>query len=192
MKRFLQICRLWVAGTLLVGNPIRVRGLPAGFEDEAVVQMNQVVDIAFAGNIMLAVTKDGKLNSFDLADPEATSHLAADFTDLVCTNGERGYVRMARSYCAQCMCRVLETDAARLVCCASLFYPLQPEYGRRPPTVCRKSLGLSLLHVQPRQPELSRGPDRWAFQSVHAIRDERRLDARYDVRTGPVSEHASS
>lgn len=92
MKPFLQLFRLSVVGLSLLFPNERVSGLPAGFEDENVVQMNQVVDMAFAGNIMLAVTKDGKLYSYDLADTDGESKLAADLTDRICSNGERGYV----------------------------------------------------------------------------------------------------
>ena len=92
MKPFLRLFRLSVVGLSLLSPHMRVIGLPAGFEDEDVVQINQVVDMAFAGNIMLAVTKDGKLYSYDLEDANGESKLAADLTARVCSNGERGYV----------------------------------------------------------------------------------------------------
>ena len=64
--------------------------LPPGFEDETVVPINEVVDIAFSGNIMLAVAKNGYLYTFDLENADAERQLAADLTDRVCSNGERG------------------------------------------------------------------------------------------------------
>jgi len=64
--------------------------LPAGFEDENVVAINGVVDMAFADNMLLAVTKTGTVYTFDLADPNADRQMAADLEDRVCTNGERG------------------------------------------------------------------------------------------------------
>lgn len=67
--------------------------LPAGFEDEGVTRIPDAVDIAFAGNIMLAVTKAGILYSFDLDNPGTESpQQALDLRDSVCDNGERGYV----------------------------------------------------------------------------------------------------
>lgn len=104
MNAFLRLVRLSIVGlAFLLPTMRRVSGLPAGFEDENVVQMNEVVDMAFAGNIMLAVTKDGKLYSFDLADADAESKLAADLTDRICSNGERGYV-----HCRACVCLCAE------------------------------------------------------------------------------------
>ena len=90
----LLFVRIWIAGSILISNnhDVVVHGLPAGFTDETVLPMNQIVDIAFAGTIMLAVTKVGKLYSYDLEDPHAASHLAADFTNRLCINGEHGYV----------------------------------------------------------------------------------------------------
>jgi len=65
--------------------------LPAGFEDEGVVRLTANVDIAFAGNMMLAVTKIGELHRFDLEDPDATeTTLMLDISARVCDNGERG------------------------------------------------------------------------------------------------------
>jgi len=80
---------LWVC---LSGYQRTVSALPPGFEDEDVVHINQVVDMAFVGNIMVAVAKSGKVYTFDVEDPNAEKQLAADITDRVCTNGERGYV----------------------------------------------------------------------------------------------------
>lgn len=48
--------------------------------------------MAFVGNIMVAAAKGGKVYTFDVEDPNAEKQLAADMTDRVCTNGERGYV----------------------------------------------------------------------------------------------------
>ena len=64
--------------------------LPAGFEDENVVKVSEVVDVAFAGNVLLAVAKPGYLYTLDLEDPNAERVTAADLTSLVCSNGERG------------------------------------------------------------------------------------------------------
>lgn len=69
-----------------------VAALPSGFEDEKVVHINQVVDMAFVHNTMLAVAKQGILYTFDLEDPNAEKEVAADLTDRVCDNGERGCV----------------------------------------------------------------------------------------------------
>ena len=71
----------------------QVRALPAGFEDEGVVAMNAVVDIAFAGNMILAVTKRGLLYTYDLDDPNADKEEALDLSGRICDNGERGYVQ---------------------------------------------------------------------------------------------------
>jgi len=92
----LRMLRLFVIAILICSTTTRtivVLALPAGFEDENVVAINQVVDMAFADNFLLAVSKDGRLYTYDLADPNAQSKQAADLTDRVCTNGERGYVR---------------------------------------------------------------------------------------------------
>jgi len=67
-----------------------VNALPPGFEDENVVHIDQVVDMAFAGNVMLAVAKPGVLYTFDLEDPNADRQVAADLSERVCSNGERG------------------------------------------------------------------------------------------------------
>jgi len=77
---------------LLSLSSFQVRALPAGFEDEGVVAMNAVVDIAFAGNMILAVTKPGLLYTFDLDDPNADKEVALDLSGRICDNGERGYV----------------------------------------------------------------------------------------------------
>jgi len=71
-----------------------VSALPPGFEDESVVHIDQVVDMAFAGNVMLAVAKPGLLYTFDLENPNADKKTAADIRDRVCTNGERGCVHV--------------------------------------------------------------------------------------------------
>ena len=81
-----------------------VRALPPGFEDESVVHMNQVVDLDFApGNMMLAVTKDGKLYRFDVSDDNADRELMWDLSDRVCSNGERGCVRCV-AWIVHCAC----------------------------------------------------------------------------------------
>ena len=68
--------------------------LPAGFEDEGVSRIPDVVDLAFApagsNTMMLAVTKAGILYSFDLTDSQAENREALDLRDRVCDNGERG------------------------------------------------------------------------------------------------------
>lgn len=69
-----------------------VAALPSGFEDEGVVSMNGVVDVAFVGTMMLGVTKPGVVYVYDLADPDAKIQLAVDLTTRICDNGERGYV----------------------------------------------------------------------------------------------------
>jgi len=87
--------RLWLLLSILMMRALyhAPAALPAGFEDEGVTRIPDTVDIAFAGNVMLAVTKAGILYSFDLDDPSTESpRKALDLRDHVCDNGERGYV----------------------------------------------------------------------------------------------------
>jgi len=79
----LLLCCLLLIGTAWAA-------LPAGFEDEGVERIRGVVDIAFAGNIMLAVTKPGILYTLNLNNPDADSQEALNLSDRVCDNGERG------------------------------------------------------------------------------------------------------
>jgi hypothetical protein len=90
-----SILRLWaVTITLLLFQaPIGVVALPAGFEDEEVVQMTGAVDIAFVGNRLLAITDKGDLYTADLEDFSDFPHdkeLALSLRDRICENGERG------------------------------------------------------------------------------------------------------
>ena len=74
-----------------------VVALPAGFIDEAVVRINEVVDMAFVGHVMLAVTKAGTVHRFNVSDPNAVEAVEIlDLTDRLCENGERGYVTDVR------------------------------------------------------------------------------------------------
>ena len=74
-----------------------VVALPAGFIDEAVVRINEVVDMAFVGHVMLAVTKAGTVHRFNVSDPNVVEAVEIlDLTDRLCENGERGYVIAVR------------------------------------------------------------------------------------------------
>jgi len=89
----LLTARLWLLLSILTMRALyhAPAALPAGFEDEGVSRIPDAVDIAFAGNIMLAVTKAGILYSFDLDNPSTESPREAfDLRDHVCDNGERG------------------------------------------------------------------------------------------------------
>jgi len=77
---------------LLLAGVVRAV-LPAGFEDEGVSRIPDVVDLAFAPpNRMLAVTKAGVLFVSNLEDDSSTENPqeALDLRDRVCDNGERG------------------------------------------------------------------------------------------------------
>lgn len=65
--------------------------LPAGFVDEDVVRISGVVDMAFVGTQMLAVTKEGTVHRFDVGDPTAVDGVEIlNIRDRICLNGERG------------------------------------------------------------------------------------------------------
>lgn len=85
---------LWfVPLLLLLGAPrCTVVALPAGFEDEELVQMTSAVDIAFVDNMLLAITDKGKVYTVDLEDDDPEKKEALDLTERICHNGERGYV----------------------------------------------------------------------------------------------------
>lgn len=53
------------------GLPAIVAAIPAGFIDENVVRINEVVDLAFVGHMMLAVSKQGTVHRFNVSDPNA-------------------------------------------------------------------------------------------------------------------------
>jgi len=77
--KFLSLLR-----ALSIFSTSAVSALPAGFEDEAVVDVSSVVDIAFAGNMLLVVSNRGILFRYDLEDPDAKEEVALDITSKVC------------------------------------------------------------------------------------------------------------
>jgi len=83
---------LFVLLLLLRAPSCTVLALPAGFEDEELVQMTSAVDIAFVENMLLAITDKGIVYTVDLEDDDPQKRDALDLTERICHNGERGYV----------------------------------------------------------------------------------------------------
>jgi glucose/arabinose dehydrogenase len=82
--------------TLLLLNVFSTLAVPTGFVDEGVATV-QAITGAFAPNprrngqpMLLLSSKEGRINVLEDPDNSAKSMLIADFSNLTCSNGERG------------------------------------------------------------------------------------------------------
>ena len=82
--------------TLLLLHALSAFAVPTGFVDEGVATV-QAITGAFAPNprrngqpMLLLSSKEGRINVLEDPDNSAKSILIADFTNMTCSNGERG------------------------------------------------------------------------------------------------------